>query len=299
MTNEQNNNTHAITTPNSRAPMTIEGFRQMLAKNYMRQLTNYLGGDERKSMKFLSAAVYVMQKVPKLLECDPATVIQSLMSAAEFELYPSNVAGEAYILPYKGKAQFQLGYQGIITLLSRAGIATNSQIVRKNDHFVHEEGANPKLEHKWDSFATDEQRGEPIGVYAILTNTLGQQFRAVMGKEAVMKIKNLSQAKDSEYSPWNSKQDPEMWMWRKTAIKQASKQVPKTEVLQKALAADNEDSVIVKPPLDAAGPATAPALHAPTAAPSHKPADTVPPEEVQQPPQEELPVIQMEDEPKG
>lgn len=270
-------NTHAMTTPNQRGPLTIEGFRGMVAKQYMKQITNYLGGDEKKSMKFLSAAVYVLQKNPKLLESDPATLIQSLMSCAEFELYPSNVAGEAFIIPYKGKATFQLGYQGLITLLARGGYSVNAQLVRKNDSFTYEEGMNPKLLHTWPPFSSDEQRGDPIGVYAIITDHRGTVVSvAVMSREDVMKIRNLSQAKDSAYSPWNSAQDPFLTMWKKSAIKQAAKFVPKTETLQKALAEDNEESTIQKNPLNAEGPATG--------APSHVADDiTIVPD-----PQEEL-----------
>lgn len=261
----ENNNTHALSNPNARQAMTIETFRTTLAKSYHKQITNYLGGDDKKSLKFMSAAIYVVQKNPKLLECQPETLIQSLMSCAEFELYPSNVAGEAFIIPYKGKATFQLGYQGLITLLARAGISVTSQIVRKNDKFEYVEGLEPKLVHSFPAFASLEERGDWVGVYSILTNQSGQKIPCVMSREQVMGIKNLSQAKDSEYSPWNSKQDPELWMPRKTCIKQNCKLVPKTEVLQKAIAKDNEESVIDarKANIDSAGPATGAAIHKP------------------------------------
>jgi recombination protein RecT len=261
----ENNNTHAITTPNTRPPTALDELKQQLAKDYQKQITNYFAGDKEKALKFMSAVIYSVQKTPKLLECTRESILHAAMSCAEFQLYPSNVSGEAYLIPYKGKAQFQLGYQGLITLFSRAGINVNSHIVRKNDTFEYEEGLTPKLIHKFSPFANEKERGEPVGVYAVLTNSLGQKVASVMGREDVMKIKNLSQAKDSEYSPWNSKQDPSLWMWKKTAIKQAGKLMPKTEVLQKAIAEDNEDSIIVKNTLDASGPAVGTALHAPEA----------------------------------
>lgn len=257
-------NTHSITTPNA-GRLTIESFRGMVAKGYMKQITNYLGGDEKKSLKFLSAAVYVVGKVPKLLECDPNTLIQSLMTCAEFDLFPSNAAGEAFIIPYKGKATFQLGYQGLITLLARGGYSVNAQLVRKNDRFEYEEGMNPRLLHTWPPFSSDEARGEPIGVYAIITDHRGQIVaKKVMSEEDVMKIKALSQASGSDYSPWNSKQDPFKWMWLKTVIKQATKLVPKTETLQKAIERDNEeDSTLPKNTLNPEGPAVGVASHHP------------------------------------
>lgn len=261
---EKNPHTHVVTQPNARPPMPLDEFRkQLYMAKYEQQIFNYLNKDDKAASKFMSTVIFCVQKNPKLLACERVSLMQSFMSCAEYGLYPSNVAGEAFIVPYKGKAQFQLGYQGLITLLARAGISVRANIVRKNDVFQYEEGLNPVLSHKPDPFATDEKRGEPVGAYAILENTLGQKVVKVMGKEAVMKIKDLSQAKDSEYSPWNSKQDPELWMWRKTVLKQAAKLVPKTEVLQKAIAEDNEDSIIKKHILDAEGPATGKPDHRP------------------------------------
>lgn len=261
MSNEQP--THAITTPNARVPLTIESFKLTLKKQYLTQITNLLGGDDKKALRFMSAGVYVLQKVPKLLECDPATLVQSLMSCAEFDLYPSNVAGEAFIIPYNGVAQFQLGYQGLITLLARGGYSVNAQIVRAKDKFEYAEGLAPVLNHSWPPFASDADRGEPVGVYAVITDVRGKVVSlTVMSREDVMKIKNLSKAKGSQYGPWNSNQDPFFTMWKKSAIKQATKFVPKTETLQKAIERDNEeDSTIPKNTLNAEGPAAGAASH--------------------------------------
>ena len=54
-----------------------------------------------------------------------------------------------------------------------------------------------------------------------------------------MKIKKLSQAAGSKYSPWNSGNDPELWMWQKTAWKQLAKMLPTSEKLDRAVYLDN------------------------------------------------------------
>lgn len=243
--------------------MTVAQFKQKLFTDYQRQVTNYFQGDNLKAMKFMSAVVYSVQKNPKLLtECDRDSLMTAFMACAEYELYPSNVSGEAYVIPYKGKAQFQLGYQGMITLLYRVGIESiQTNIVHKNDTFEYEEGLDPKLIHKPDVFG---DRGEPIGVYAVAIVNGRKQIK-VLGSKDILKFREFSQAKDSQYSPWNSKNDPELWMWRKTCIKQLAKVLPKTETIQKAIAADNEESTIAatKNLLNAEGPATLPAIHEP------------------------------------
>lgn len=270
MANEKNNQepettTHAVTTPNKKPLTTLDQFKAQLVGDYQKQVTNYFHGKKDKAMKFMSAVVYSVQKTPGLLECERTTLMHAFMAAAEYELYPSNVSGEAYVIPYKGKAQFQLGYQGIITLLYRAGVeAVNSNIIHQKDHFEYEEGLDPKLVHKPDVFAPGG-RGDAIGVYAVAVVN-GQKIFKVMSKDEVLKFREFSQSKASEYSPWNAKNDPELWMWRKTCIKQLAKSLPKNETIQKAIAEDNNESVIAaaQATLDAGGPAVGRALHEPS-----------------------------------
>lgn len=250
--------THAVTTPNAKPPTELEAFRKTLVGDYQKQVSNYFMGKKDEAMKFMSAVINSVQKTPELLKCDKASLMQSFMTCAEYQLYPSNASGEAYVLPYAGKAQFQLGYQGVITLLYRNGIDTiNTNIVFENDVFEYEEGLTPKLVHK----PTFKNRGEAIGVYAIAVVN-GQKIFKVMGKEDVMKFKTFSKSGTSQYSPWNEKNDPELHMWRKTCIKQLAKVLPKNNVIAKALEKDNsEDSNLPTANLDAAGIATGKALH--------------------------------------
>ncbi len=111
----------------------------------------------------------------------------------------------------------------------------------KNDDFQYEEGLEAHLIHKPNVFAED--KGEAIGVYAVAEMN-GTKLFKVMSKAEVMKFKEFSQAKGSDFSPWNAKNDPELHMWRKTVIKQLAKTLPKNETIAKALDLDNQDSVI-------------------------------------------------------
>ena len=65
-------------------------------------------GDEDKARKFLSAVVSCFQNVKGLDACTPASLMSAFMKMAELDMFPSNVSGQAYILPYAGQAQFQL-----------------------------------------------------------------------------------------------------------------------------------------------------------------------------------------------
>lgn len=220
----------------------IDAFKVSLQREHQKAIENFFRGDHEKVMKFMSAVVYSVKKTPKLLDCDRGTLINAFMTCAEYELYPSSVSGEAYVLPYKDQAQFQLGYQGVLTLLYRAGMQQiNADIVHEKDEFDYQSGLNPTLVHRPKVF---EDRGEAIGVYAVATLPSGERAFKVLSKADVMKFKEFSKSKGSEFSPWNPKNDPELSMWRKTAIKQLAKFLPKNSTIFEAFEKDNKDSRI-------------------------------------------------------
>jgi recombinational DNA repair protein RecT len=80
---------------------TVEELKQSLAKQHMKTLQNFFQNDEKKTLKFLSAVAYCSQSTPKLLECSQESIISAFMKCAEYNLFPSSVSGEAYILPYE------------------------------------------------------------------------------------------------------------------------------------------------------------------------------------------------------
>lgn len=220
----------------------IDQFRVSLQREHQKSIENFFRGDKEKVMKFMSSIVYSLKKTPKLLDCKKETLINAFMTCAEYELYPSSVSGEAYVLPYKDEAQFQLGYQGVITLLYRAGMQNiTAEIVHENDDFDYQAGLTPTLTHRPKIF---EDRGKPIGVYAVATLSSGEKQFKVLGEKDVMKFKEFSKSKGSEYSPWNPKNDPELSMWKKTAIKQLAKFLPKNSTIYEAFEKDNRDSRI-------------------------------------------------------
>lgn len=231
----------------------IEKIKGELREYHMKTLENLLG-DKTEALRFLSAMTYCLQSVPELLNCEKQSVLNAFMKCAELKLYPSSVSGEAYILPYMTKgvkmAQFQLWYQGLLTLLYRAGVSSiTSNIIYKNDEFIYEEGLNKTLIHKPNIFS---DRGSPIGVYAI-AEVNGTKLFHVMNADQMETYKGFSKSKDSSFSPWNkSGADPELWMWRKTCIKQLAKTLPKNESVFDALDRDNQDTDIAKPYIDQA-----------------------------------------------
>lgn len=223
---------------------TEQDLKVVLASQYMKAIENFFGDPDR-ALEFLSNVVALVQRNPKLLECTPETLLNSCMTMASLKLMPSGISGEAFILPYSNKgvmeAQFQLGYQGLVTLFYRAGARTIiAEIVRKNDVFSY---LNGELTHTPDVFS--DNRGEAIGAYVIVELQSGGRITKAMSKKDILGIgEKFSKSFKSSFSPWAEGSDPELWMWKKTVLKQAAKLVPKNETIFKALAEDNKDSII-------------------------------------------------------
>lgn len=234
----------------------VDQFRTELFTAHQKSISNYFNGDKNEVMRFMTSVVYSIQKTPKLLECDRVSLMNSFMLCAQFKLYPSSAGGEAFVIPYAGKAQFQLGYPGLATLLYRAGNrAVNSEIVREHDTFSF---VNGKIHHEIDPRKSREQRGEAIGAYAIITTSEGGEILKYMpAVDIIDHAKRFSQSyfeydyktkkptdKISPHTPWNPENDPELWMWRKTVLKQGAKLAPRNESLNQALEEDNKESRI-------------------------------------------------------
>lgn len=267
MTTEENKNTpatHAVSKPNKRPATPIEVLRTNMEGEFIKTVVNYYRGNEQEALMFKTAAVDYVRKVPKLLECARISLLSAFVQAAQFRFMPSGVAGECYIIPYGNEAKFQIGYQGIATLLYRTEkiVTITSNIIYKNDDFDYQEGLNPVLLHKPALFGED--RGEPIGAYTVAQMKGGAKTFKVMDKNSILKIKELSKAKNSKESPWNSDKDPELWMWKKTCLIQHAKLLPKTKELQQAIEKDYEGEGMNKASLDAGSPAVGRAFHANT-----------------------------------
>lgn len=251
--------THVVTTPNRKPQTSLDVLRVELAGDYQKQVLNYYGGSKTEAMRFMTASIEYVRKVPKLLECDRTSLILALVQSAQFRFLPSGVSGEAYVIPYGKEAKFQIGYQGIVTLLYRAGIESiTANIVYANDDFEYQEGLDARLVHKPTKFG--KPKGDAVGVYTVIQAKGIKTFK-VMSKDDVMAIKNMSKAKATPDSPWNSDKDPEKWMWKKTCLIQHGKLYSKSAELQRAIEKDFEGEGLNKPQLDAGGPAVAPALH--------------------------------------
>ena len=227
--------------------------KAILAANYMKTMENYLGSPEN-AKRFMSAIVADTQRNPRLLECTPPSLFNAYMIMASCGFYPSAVSQEGYVIPYNNKkningewkpvleAQFQIGYQGLVTLLLKAGVnKINAQIVRENDKASFVNGV---MTHEVPLGMSKEKRGKPIGAYVTVTFRGEDNTMYMNGEDIIEHAKKFSKSYDpaGKNSPWNPANDPELTMWKKTVLKQMSKFLPKNETINQALMEDHKDS---------------------------------------------------------
>ena len=76
---------------------------------------------KEKSDGFMVSVLNLVNNDSYLSSVDPMSIVTSAMVAASLDLPVDKNLGYAWIIPYKGKAQFQLGYKGYIQLAQRSG----------------------------------------------------------------------------------------------------------------------------------------------------------------------------------
>lgn len=153
-----------------------------------------------------------------LQKCTMASFFGAMMMAAQSGLEPNTPLGQAYLIPYGNKCQFQIGYMGYLQLAHNAGVNVTAHEVRENDKFEYSYGLEETLVH----VPAKKNRGEVIGYYAtwrIDKNTCG--FTYMTKEECEEHGRRYSKAYKN--SPWQTDFDA---MAKKTVIKQALKYAP-------------------------------------------------------------------------
>lgn len=70
---------------------------------------------------FISSVISVANGNPQLRNAEPMSIIGAAMVAATMQLQVIPTLGQCYIIPYGKKAQFQVGYLGLLQLCQRSG----------------------------------------------------------------------------------------------------------------------------------------------------------------------------------
>lgn len=153
--------------------ITTKGFFEQ--SNVKAKFEELLG---KKAQGFITSVLQVVASNDLLKKADPVSIFNAAATAATLDLPINNNLGFAYIVPYGGKAQFQLGYKGFIQLAQRSG-----QFNRISATPIYEgqiKSENPLTGYEFDFSVAPV--GEPIGYAAY--------FRLINGFEATLYMKS-------------------------------------------------------------------------------------------------------------
>ncbi len=265
---------------NSQLANRLSGFTDNLNK-YEKTVASLLGEKHGMSAKeFMVSIMNAVKKSPKLLECDPKSLFGAILLSAELKLKPNTPEGFAYIIPYGKEAQFQIGYKGLIEIAMRSskvkgikgvavyeneyyeetsfgtinhiaytGMDTNiMQLVLTRTQFLQrmglqEEDINNDIAKYRKKL--ENGKGEVVLAYAVCyMEGLENPIWASVTKDVLTKIKGLSQAGNSQYSPYNNNTDVHNSMQFKAAIKKLFKFLPKQDNSALARAVEVDDKAM-------------------------------------------------------
>ena len=178
----------------------------------------------------------------KLMGCSTASLVQAALDSARLGLPVGSVVGYAYIVPYKGKAQLQAGYQGLLRLAYNDGRAkmAAAEVVREGDELEFVLGTSPSLDHVPKLVAS---AGRPIiAAYAVVTSN-GEPFVSIapiadLDEHARQYVRMTSDGNFPADALYRT--NPVAW-YKKTMMRRVLKWVPMSEYARQVL--NSEDYI--------------------------------------------------------
>jgi len=204
---------------------------------------------------FVTAAQHAVLRQPELLTVNRESLFASLREAARLRLDISGALGRAYLIPYKGKAQLIVGYQGLIELSRRSGevAGVEAHVIYAGDEFAVEFGTSPSLHH----FPTldPQKRGDRVGAYMVARLRNGPPHVELMTSAEIEQVRGQAPAGSSKVGPWTTAYDE---MAKKTVTRRGMKWLPLSAEVVSQLAAIDEaegwhDISVAEPPPEGAG----------------------------------------------
>ncbi len=179
----------------------IDSFKAVLNEQTIRaQVQNSLR-DKGKAGAFLSSMIDLYNGDTTLQQCNPRAVALECIKAASLDLPINKNLGFAYVVPYKNKPTFTIGYKGLIQLAMRSGQYRyiNAGTVREGEL----KGMN-KLSGMLD-LSGEAISDTIIGYFAYFQLINGAEKTLYMSKKEAEDWRDrYSPSAKSSYSPWKT-----------------------------------------------------------------------------------------------
>lgn len=198
------------------AAAAVEKQLQLLSPQFAQVL-----GSIMEPARLVRTVMVSLDRTPTLYECNRQSLFMAAMSAACLGLEVDGVTGQAFLLPFAGKAQLITGYKGYNTLAGRGGYAIRGACVREGDGFEYDLASativhRPKLGNG----------GRVVGAWALAASKSLPAVASVISIDELLALKARAPGARKRESPWN---DPEIGfpaMCEKTAKRRLARSMP-------------------------------------------------------------------------
>lgn len=215
-----------------------------LVGSKMSQISTIVGNDKAKASVFASAIVN-MANDGNLRNCNVESIVNTAMQIVQIGLHPNKLFGQAYVVPYKGVAQLQIGYKGLISLGYRNGWKFRAVSVYTCDRFKQNFGGI-KDEIIFDPNYDERDETSASWVFANLKGVLvyavdkqGAEFSEFVSKKKLEQLRTTSpnQNKEGLSGTWANWAEE---MYKAKAIKHVASRLPINDSLAEALSLEDE-----------------------------------------------------------
>ncbi len=180
----------------------------------------------------------------RMAKVSPTSFLAACMEAAQVGLRPEGVLGECWIIPRRGQAHFQLGYQGALKLATRGDVEKiEARVAFDDEEFSVSLGTSPAIIHT--PKLGEKLKGRHIvAAYAVATFGSGKtQFEVVDRDELDRTAERSGDPRDRTPSDvWRSYP---VAMAKKTAILRLCKALPNPDHNAKRLLQQAEFDIAV------------------------------------------------------
>ncbi|MGE5947774.1 recombinase RecT [Klebsiella pneumoniae] len=178
---------------------------------------------------------------------NPTSAQNAIINVAAIGITLNPASKLAYLVPRDGMVCLDISYMGLLHLAQSAGVIKWGQckLVHTSDTYENL-GLDKAPAHKYNPYATPEDRGSVIGGYCTVKTADGDYLTEEMSLAEIEEIRNLSKAGGSPKGPWVN-----FWseMARKTIVKRAYKYWPRSERLDNAVNIINETEGVFQEPV--------------------------------------------------
>ena len=198
-----------LTTRQPTAMERIKGY--ILSPEVKERFSDMMGSD---GIYYLNQVMILVANSEDLQKCTPASILISAMRAASLRLSVDPGQGQAWIIPYKEKATFQIGYRGIYELALRTGLYRFINMIDVYEGEIVVENRMTGIHHLEGHRTGDKVTARML--YFQLTNGFEKTFVMTV-EEIAAHAEHYSQAYKYPKSKWNDPRERPK-MERKTVL---------------------------------------------------------------------------------